>query len=117
MQSDTRKRSAHTRSLRQRGKAKTKTVIPLLDRCEDLTDFDWGPWFQDVKARVLFCVIPEMPIGVTYEIDLDRCITLAQKCDWLAQIAEKTWASRDVLGGLVRAMNAIVGLRPRAGER
>jgi len=117
MQGDTRKRRAHTRPLRKRSKTKTKGVIPLFDRCEDCLNFDWGPWFEDVRARVLVCLIPGMPMGVTYEIDLDRCITAAQKCDWLAQIAEKSWADRDVLGGLVKAMDAIVGLRPRVGER
>ena len=117
MQGDTRKRRAHTRPLRKRSEAKTKAVIPLFDRCEDFLDFDWGPWFEIAKFRLLVCAIPGMPQGTTYEIDLERCITVAQKCDWLAQVAEKSWASRDVLGGLVKAMDAIVGLRPRAGER
>jgi hypothetical protein len=117
MQGNTRKRSTRTGTLRKRSKAKTKTVVPMFDRCEDFLDFDWGPWFEMVKHRMLVCSIPGMPQGVTYEIDLERCITPAQKCDWLAQVAEKSWADRDVLGGLVKALDAIVGLRPRAGER
>ena len=114
MQSNTRKRRAHSRSLRKGSQAKTKTVIPL-DRCEDLIALDWGPWVE--IPGYLECQIPGMRKGLTYEIDLERCITSAQKCDWLAQIAEKSWADRDVLGGLVKALDAIVGLRPRVGER
>jgi hypothetical protein len=113
MQGNTRKRSAHIGTFRKGSKAKTK-AIRHVDRCED-TVADFGPWYYDGHAEMLVCEIPDFK--ATYEIDLDRCQTASQKCDWLAQIAEKTWGNRDVLGGLVQAFDTIVGLRPGVGER
>jgi len=55
--------------------------------------------------------------GAMYVIPINRCRTSAQKCDWLAQIAEKTWGTPEVLGYLVQALDAVVGLRPEVGER
>lgn len=115
MQGDSGKRGAHTGTLRKRSKKKTEKVIPLYDRCEDTEPEDWGPWYYDGKLEMLVCKIPGYES--TYEIDLDRCQTSVQKCDWLAQIAEKSWATRDVLGGLVQALYSSVGLRPELGER
>lgn len=77
----------------------------------------WGPWWHDQKGKMLVCQIPGFPKHATYEIDLDRCQTAAAKCDWLAQIAEKTWGTLEVLGGLVRAMDEVVGLRPGPEDR
>jgi len=76
----------------------------------------WGIWKYDPKDRVLVGTPKDFP-GCLYEIDLDRCQTSGQKCDWLAQIAEKTWASPEVLGHLVQALDEVVGLRPGAGDR
>jgi hypothetical protein len=90
--------------------------MPRLDRCEDMLP-DWGPWYQDWGAKSLVCEIPGYPKGSEYVIELSRAQTPAQKCDWLAQVAEKAWATREVLGGLVQAFDATVGLRPGAGER
>ena len=115
MQGDTRKRRAHTRPLRKRSQAQA-AVIPLLDRCEDMPP-DWGPWFKDLGLRALVCKVPGFPKGTEYVIGLEQCRTPAQKFDWLAQIAEKAWATREVLGGLVQALDETVGLRPVAGER
>lgn len=116
MPGDTRKRLARIRPLRKRGQEKAAEVNAPLDRCEDMPP-DWGPWFRDWGAGLLVCDIPGFPKGAQYEISLTRCQTSAQKCDWLAQIAEKSWATREVLGGLVQALDAVVGLRPEPGER
>jgi hypothetical protein len=77
----------------------------------------YGIWKHDRKGERLWCEIPGYPKGSIYEIDLRRAQTSAAKCDWLAQIAEKSWADRDVLGGLAEALDATVGLRPGVGER
>jgi len=77
----------------------------------------WGPWHYSAKYKMLVCQIPDFPKHATYEIELDRCKTSAEKCDWLAQIAEKTWGTPEVLGYLVQALDETVGLRPEAGER
>ena len=116
MQGDTRKRRAHPRSLRQGSKASAK-VIPMLDRCEDSMPTVWGPWHLINDGQFLVCDLPGCFSGQQYEIDLKRAKLASQKCDWLAQLAEKTWANREVLGGLVQALDATVGLRPGPGER
>lgn len=115
MQGDSGRRLARVRPLRKRSQAKAP---PLSTPERDETaPPDWGPWFRDWGANMLVCEIPDFPKGSQYEIDLKRCQTSAQKCDWLAQIAEKSWATREVLGGLVQALDAVVGLRPEPGER
>ena len=77
----------------------------------------WGPWHLIGHEQFLACDIPGFPGMSRYEIDLKRVKSASQKCDWLAQLAEKTWANREVLGGLVQALDATVGLRPGPGER
>ena len=77
----------------------------------------WGPWRVDTKRQLIWCQIPGFPKSAEYQIDLATCKTSAEKCDWLAQIAEKSWATREVLGALVQVMDTVVGLRPVAGER
>ena len=89
----------------------------MFDRCEDTMPTVWGPWQLDRKANVLLGDTGFNGRYSKYEIDLDRCQTLAQKCDWLAHIAEKSWATPAVLGYLVRALDETVGLRPLVGKR
>jgi hypothetical protein len=47
-----------------------------------------------------------------YYVDLERCLTSAQMLDWIIQVAGKTWATADVLAGLVHALDEV--LRPQA---
>jgi hypothetical protein len=42
-----------------------------------------------------------------YEIDLEKCRTSAKTLDWIAQVGSKLWATDEVLGGLVRALNCV----------
>jgi len=78
----------------------------------------WGSWKYNKRHHMLVGTLgSNYPAGATYEIALSRCHTSAQKCDWLAQVAEKTWATSEILGDLVRALDATVGLRPEVGER
>ena len=119
MQGDSGKRRPCSRPLRKRSKATPEKVIELFDRCEDTeSTTQWGAWRLDFKRSVLLGKRGEgYPLNSEYEIPLMLCRTSAQKCDWLAQVAEKSWATREVLGGLVQAFDATMGLRPGEGER
>jgi hypothetical protein len=68
---------------------------------------DWGPWVLDGETYVLRNV--ETPHG--YEVDLERCLDSAQVLDWLAQVAGKTWATPEVLAGLVHALDDVLALQ------
>ena len=43
-----------------------------------------------------------------YEVNLDECNTSAGVLDWIAQVAETTWATNDGLANLVRALDDIL---------
>ena len=65
----------------------------------------WGGWRLDKEAVAL--VYEEMD----YDVRLSECNSSAQILDWIIQIAEKTWATNDVIGELVRALNDILGIQ------
>ncbi len=65
---------------------------------------DWGPWHLNRRNLTL-----EHPY---YEVDLERCLSCAETLDIIAQVAGKRWATDEVLGALVRALNDL--LRPQA---
>lgn len=44
-----------------------------------------------------------------YEISISLAKTPRQICEWLGQISEKTWCSKELLGELVMAFNQING--------
>jgi hypothetical protein len=46
-----------------------------------------------------------------YWVDLERCLSSAQVLDWIAQVAGKSWATDEVLAGLVRALNDVLYLQ------
>jgi hypothetical protein len=47
-----------------------------------------------------------------YEVDLKRCRTAAGMLDMIMQVAGKTWATDDVIAGLVRELDRL--LAPQA---
>jgi hypothetical protein len=61
----------------------------------------WGPW--RLKSYSL--------AHDRYWVDLERCCSSAQVLDWLAQVAGKSWATDEVLAGLVRALNDVLYLQ------
>lgn len=67
---------------------------------------DWGPWRLDTRTWVLYPVRP-----YRYEVDLEQCLTSAQVLDRVMQIAAKTWADDELIGGLIRALGDV--LRPQ----
>ena len=50
-----------------------------------------------------------------YHVRLDGCKTAIGLLDWLAQVSDKDWGTPEVVGGLVKAMEAHAGgIRRRA---
>ena len=69
----------------------------------------WGSWSFKPESLVLVCEAAE---AKGYEVDLERCTTSAEMLDWLCQVAEKDWATAELVGNLVLALNDL--LRPNA---
>lgn len=46
-----------------------------------------------------------------YYIDLEECRTSAEVLDWIAQVAGKTWATPQMVGWLVKALDDIFNLQ------
>jgi hypothetical protein len=61
----------------------------------------WGPW---CLSRDYTLNMPGCPQSY-YEIDLERFTSSAEMLDMIMQVAMKTWATDDVLAGLVRALS------------
>ena len=68
----------------------------------------WGPWRLNTATLTIELHHQQRDYGV----DLDRCRSAAEVLDWIAQVAQKTWASDAILAGLVRAVDDI--LHPQA---
>lgn len=64
----------------------------------------WGGWTLDRDRLVL-----EFK---SHEVDLERALSGAQVCDWIFQVAHKSWATPEVLTGLIRAFHDL--LEPQA---
>jgi hypothetical protein len=47
--------------------------------------------------------------GCTYDIHKDWSHTTKEICEWLGQIAEKSWCTPSILGELVMAFNEVNG--------
>ena len=88
----------------------TPTPVDLRALMERRIRSDWGPWVLETSTRVLALYSDHG--DYLYEIDLDGCTTPAVVLDWLCQVAGKTWATDDVLAGLVRALDDV--LHPQA---
>ena len=48
---------------------------------------------------------------IEYEVYLGDCKTAAHALDWIAQIAQKTWATDMIMADLVRAMDDMLDLQ------
>ena len=65
----------------------------------------WGDWDLDKEALVL------RHKEIQYEIYLDECNSSAQILDWIIQVSQKSWATDDVIGELIRALDDILGIQ------
>jgi len=52
-----------------------------------------------------------LKINPFYEIDLDGCNSSAEVLDWIAQIANKNWATSEIIGDLVFMFNKHLSLQ------
>ncbi len=67
----------------------------------------WGPWHLEIHNQVLGVLLLK---GLnTYEIPLDECVDSASILDSITQISGKTWASREMVGHLVKALDDLSG--------
>jgi hypothetical protein len=76
-------------------------------RPKTVTHPSWGEWHLDTSNLTLV-----FRHWTLYYIDLEDCTTSAATLDVIFQIASKTWATPDVIGGLIQALDDI--LHPQA---
>ena len=67
----------------------------------------WGDWEYNAK----WLTLTWQPKGRAYEIDLEQCNNSAQVLDWVAQITHMTWATSEVVGTLVQALDDLLNLQ------
>jgi hypothetical protein len=67
----------------------------------------WGGWrLTDVRSLALDEGLRGRRI---YEVDLDRVATSTDALDWLCQVGRKAWATHQIVGDLLRALECCVG--------
>ncbi len=64
-------------------------------------------WVFEPRNLVLYLGDPATGAWCYY-VDLERCTTSAEVCDWIFQIAKKLWASDDVLAELIHALDDVL---------
>lgn len=67
---------------------------------------DWGPWSLHLSNLTLVG-----PPPFDYPVDLEDCKTAARTLDWIAQVAQKTWADDSAIAGLVRALDDLLNMQ------
>jgi hypothetical protein len=66
---------------------------------------DWGPWRLNAETYVLEYFEDD---EYRYEVDLERCLDSAEVLDYVCQVAGKTWATHEVVAGLVTAITNVL---------
>lgn len=69
-----------------------------LERAIKSKQTDWGQWHYD-KEMITLTYIPER-----YEVDLERCCTMAEFGDWMLHLSVKLWATPECLGWFCAAV-------------
>lgn len=84
-------------------------MAELLEQAE--LQRDWGPWRLNPATA---CLELHHGDGWRYEVDLERCNSTGELCDWIFQVNGKCYAEDDpdVIAGLVNALDDI--LEPQA---
>jgi len=62
----------------------------------------WGPWRYDARLLSL------THTARRYEVDLEQCNTSAEILDWLCQVSQRSWCSREDAGYLLAALDALL---------
>ncbi len=80
----------------------------------------WSFWMTVFRPEFRWVLDPEHLVLVlgdpataqwAYEVDLEHCTTSAEVLARIAHVAAKGWASSEVLGGLVRALDDVLRFR------
>jgi hypothetical protein len=66
----------------------------------------WGPWRLCPKTNAL--VLTDKGGYEAYYVDLNDCLNSAEMLDWIYQVAGKSYASDEVIAGLIRALNDVM---------
>ncbi len=67
----------------------------------------WGGWYL---TDVLSLILDSGPgTRWIYEVDLERVGSAIDALDWLCQVAQKTWATPEIVADLLRALECCVG--------
>ncbi len=91
----------------------------LLDECVDIGHLmrnhdsilaerineGWGGWIYDWRIHVLRHTTER------YEIDLERCRTSAEILDWISQVQKKGWATPQLVGDMVEALDDLLNFQ------
>jgi len=65
----------------------------------------WGAWvYRAYNLTLEYKGNPDF-----YYVDLEECNDAPQILDWLLQISHKTWGSAQVVGELLKALDALAG--------
>jgi hypothetical protein len=67
----------------------------------------WGPWRLNEETLALE-LLHYGRLEPSYEVDLEHCRTSAEALDWIAQVTGKRWATVEIVGNLVRAMDELL---------
>lgn len=67
---------------------------------------DWRGWYYEPEYQTLSYYPPGHATELYY-VELTRCTCFAEAWDWVAHISCKTWATDEVLAGLVRALTEL----------
>lgn len=70
----------------------------------------WGGWKLRKRTYEL-TYKPYADRPYNYPVDLETFTSPAAVLDMIAQVTEKTWATNECIGGLVRAINDILRLQ------
>ena len=68
-----------------------------------------NPWLYDREMRDFVLMVPSP--NVEYWYNINRCTTSAQILDHIVQIANKPWASDEIVAGFVHKVNEVLSLQ------
>ncbi|UCC40405.1 MAG: hypothetical protein JSV96_02850 [Candidatus Aminicenantes bacterium] len=74
----------------------------------------WGNWRFDSEENSLIVsksLCPGEEEKDLYKVDLERCNSSAAILDWIVQISQKLWITREDIGYLVEALDEIFSLQ------
>jgi len=74
----------------------------------------WGNWSLDKEANLLIIrksLCPGEEAKDLYKIDLERCNTSAAILDYIVQMSQKMWITREDLGYLIEAFDDLFTLQ------